>query len=76
MEFKFSLLFRRVGIDIFYFNNIRNNFNNFNNSFKFIRFNDINQILLEEFIESYIALLLKFRVFVKIFLHLNSQHMN
>lgn len=55
MELYFSLFFRRVGINIINLYNFRDNFDNLYNSFELIRFNDVNQILLEEFIESLIT---------------------
>lgn len=76
MEFYFSGFFRGISIHIFDLYNFRNVFNNFNNSIKLITFNDVNELLLEEFIKSNITFFLELRILIKVLFHLNSQHMN
>lgn len=76
MELNFSRFFGRVGIDIIDFDNFWDELNNFNNSIEFVNFHNVDQLLLEELIKSSIALISKFRIFVKVLLHLNREHMD
>ena len=76
MEFNSSGFFTAIGIDVFYSVNIWYIFDNFDNSVKFINLNYINELLLEEFSQSNITLISKFRILFEEFLHLNSEHVD
>ena len=76
MEFNSSRFITAVGINVFNSVEFRNVFDNGNNPLEVISFNKVNDLLREELSQSSIAFLSKFRIFLKVFSHLNSKQMN
>ena len=76
MEFYFSWFFWWISIDVFNFDDFRHVFNDGNDSFELVSLNHIDYLLLEELIESGIALSSQFGIFVKVFFHLNGKHVD
>ena len=76
MEFYFLGFLTGISVDVFYLNYFGNVFDDAYYSFELVDFDDIDQLLLEEFVKTGIALFSEFGILFEVFLHLNGQHMN
>lgn len=76
MELDSLGLFTWVGVNIFYFNDFWDVLYNWDHSFQFVDFHDIDDFLLEEFEESWVALFSEFRILFEVLLHLDCQHVD
>ena len=76
MEFNLSGFFARIGVHILDSVDVRNILDDFNNSIKLIYFHDVDQFLLEEFIESGITFFSQFGILFEVLFHLDCQHVN
>jgi hypothetical protein len=76
MELDLSGLLIGVGVYVVNPDYFRHDLDNLNDPFHLVSLDDIDQLLLEKLIESWVALISEFGVFVEVLLHLNSQHVD
>lgn len=63
MELDFSRFFTTVSVNVFNLNNLGLVFHNLNKSVYFINFNQVNDLLLEKFSNSFINFFTELRIF-------------